>query len=249
MTGDQPSLFGDSDDERFRLPDEVPISSLFIDESGAKNSRGGFFVVVFVKTRETAQLDRDIRHLRQKHKFFREAKFGHVNQESLPFHLDLVEMVAAADVRVGGSVYDSTKSFVGRRATWEVQAGMSAQLVLGNVNKGELVNVFLDLVTTPVGESVASRVQEEVNRKLGSRVVAGCYDLDSNSTNLLQVADVVAGSIAYARRTWEGDTPDAPRSERTPKAKVAGRLRRALELEDYCDRRAGKVNILTMRHS
>ena len=81
-------------------------------------------------------------------------KFSGIKRESLRFFYDMVELVADSDVRVGGSVYDSRRSFVGRRVTWEVQANMSAKLVVANVNKGELVNVFLDLVQTPHGETV-----------------------------------------------------------------------------------------------
>ena len=64
-------------------------------------------------------------------------------------------MLAAADVRIGGSVYDSRKHFASDAPTWLTQAHMSSQLVIGNINRGESVNVFLDLVQTPKGESVA----------------------------------------------------------------------------------------------
>lgn len=246
--GIQDQLFGEPEGW-FELPSDVPVSTIFIDESGSRNSKGGFFVVGFLKARDSAKLDREFRHLRQQHKFFGEAKFGGINSHNLRFYFDLVEMLADADVRVGGSVYDSTLSFRGSRETWETQAVMSARLIKANINKGELVNVFLDLVQTPKGQSLAARVRGEVNRGLGQRCILGCYDMDSKATNLLQAADVIAGSIAYERRQWAGDTPDGPRVEGTPKAKVSARLRRALGLDSFDDARHGKVNILTMRNS
>lgn len=246
--GVQDGLFGEPE-SWFRLPPEVPISSIFIDESGSRNSKGGFFVIGFLKVRDTAKLDRSLRHIRQTHKFFSEAKFGAITRDNLRFYFELVEMIAEADIRVGGSVYDSTLSFRGSLQTWETQAVMSSRLIKANINKGELVNVFLDLVQTPKGHSLASRVRDDVNRNLGQRCVLGCYDMDSQSTNLLQVADVVAGAIAYERRQWAGDTPDGPLSEDSPKAKVSARLRRALGLDSFADVRKGKVNILTMRNS
>lgn len=97
-------------------------------------------------------LDRAIRDLRQQHKFFDEAKFGQIRSDNTRFYFDLVEMVAEADVRVGASVYDSRTSFAGPEATWAKQARMATRLVVANVNKGELVNVFLDLVSTPKGK-------------------------------------------------------------------------------------------------
>lgn len=230
------------------MPSDVPVSSIFIDESGSKNSAGGFFVLGFIKARQTAALDRSIRHLRQRFKFFDEIKFGAIRQDSERFYIELVELVAASDVRLGGSVYDaSTSLFVGQE-TWRTQALMSSRLIAANINKGEIVNAFLDLVQTPHGETLAAKVAADVNRKLEARCLVGCYELDSRACNMLQVADVIAGSIAYERRQWTGDTPDAPREARTPKARVAGRLRRALQIDSFADTRSGKVNILTMRH-
>ncbi|QXT62718.1 DUF3800 domain-containing protein [Tessaracoccus palaemonis] len=246
-SSEQDTLFGEGDGEDwFHLPDDVPVSTIYIDESGARNSRGGFFVLGFIKVREPAKLDREIRHLRQKHKFFSEAKFGSINRDHVLFYYDLVELVAEADVRVGGSVYDSTAAFAARKETWRTQARMSAQLIAANINKGELVNAVIDLVQTPQGASLARVVHADVHRKLGHRALVACYDMDSQSTNLLQVADVIAGAIAYERRQWAGSTPEPPMSNDAPKGKVSARLRRALELDSFADAREGKVNILTM---
>ena len=229
------------------LARKVKVSSVFIDESGAKNSAGGFFVVGFVKSRKTPTLARDMRDVRQKHRHYEEAKFGRINRNNTGFYFDLAEMLAAADVRIGGSVYDSRRHFPSNEPTWKVQARMSAQLVLGNLNRGELLDVFVDLVQTPRRESVAKLVRERVNGVLGQRVVVASYDFDSQSTDLLQLADLVAGAIAYERRQWTGDTPDAPGEAKTPKAQVSARLRRAFGLDSFADVHRGKVNILTMK--
>lgn len=228
----------------FHLPTSVKVSSMFIDESGSKNSSGGFFVLGFVKSRSTPSLARDVREVRQKHQHFKEAKFGLVSKGNLPFYFDLVEMLASAEVRVGGSVYDSRKHFGSDEPTWLVQARMSGQLVLGNRNHGELLNVFADTVETPRGESVAKRIQEHVNGTLNTRAVVASYDLNSLSSDLLQLADVVAGAIAYERRQAAKAITGA---DGTPKAQLAGRLRRALGLDSFEDTKQGKVNILTMK--
>lgn len=231
----------------FTIPNHVPISSIFIDESGSKNSRGGFFVVGFVKSRDTTALMRSVADLRQKYRYFDEIKFSCIRTENLSFYFDLVEMLAASDVRVGGSVYSSRTAFAESVPTWKAQAIMSRRLVVANVNKGELVNVFLDLVQTPRGESVAASVLQESNEKLRCRAVVAAYDMDSKAHDAIQLADVTAGAIHYERRTWEGDTKEAPGSATTPKARVAARFRRAFEVDSFADVRRGKVNILTMK--
>lgn len=223
----------------YSLPGFVNVSTIYIDESGARNSRGGFFVVGFLKVREPHELGRTIRDLRQRHQFFSEIHFARIAKKQLPFYFDLVEAVARADVRVGGSVYDSKKAFSSNLTTWEQQALMAARLIQGNVNRGELVNVFLDLVSTPKGHSAARKVKKQVNRRIGSRCILEAYDIDSKATDMVQVADIVASSINYARCN--------PEERKTPKAQVAARLRRALELDSFGDVQEGKVNILTMR--
>lgn len=249
MNGMQDALIpesGDLADVPFCLPDDVPVSSLFLDESGTMNPNGGLFVVGFLKCRDTASIDREIRQLRQQFKFFDEIKFGRITQATERFYIELVEYLATCDVRIGGSVYELSPVDSAKRRSWETQAVMARRLVVANVNQGELVNVFLDLVQTPKGRVLADEVRERANEQLGTRRVLGCYDLNSESTNLLQVADVIAGAIAYDRRKWVGEVPDAPASESTPKGRVAGRLRRAFGLDSFGDVRRGRVNILTM---
>lgn len=220
------------------------VSSIYIDESGSRNSRGGFFVVGFVKVRNPAALSRDIRALRQRHQYYDEIKFSSITGQNIQFYFDLIEMVAAADVRIGGSVYDSVSGFSEEVPTWEQQARMASLLVKGNVNRGESLVVFLDLVQTPTGKTVAELVRKRVNQKFGNRAIVEAYDVDSRAMDLLQVADIVAGSIAYVRRNTQFP---APGKKLSPKKRVSDRFRRAFDLDSFDDVRAGKVNILTMR--
>lgn len=214
---------------------------MFIDESGSKHSAGGFFVLGMVKVRDTASFFRGLRDLRSKHRMHREMKFSQINRGCLAFYFDVAEYLAASDVRIGASVYDSDYGFAPGEATWRVQANMTSRLVVANVNReGEAVNVFLDLVQTPKGFSVAEGVRNGTRGKLGSPCVIEVYDLDSQATDGLQVADFVASAISYERQHGRGGT--------SYKAQVAARLRRAFALDTFDDVREGKVNILTMRH-
>ena len=221
----------------FHLPDRVPVSSIYIDESGTRNSSGGFFVIGFLKVRDHQPLERDIRHLRQKHQYFQEIHFADIRKNSLEFYFDVVETLAAADIRVGGSVYDSVSAFQPNEETWKQQAAMATLLTMGNINKGEVVNVFLDLVQTPKNVTLAQTVRDEVNRRRGGRCVAEAYDLDSRASDFLQLADLIASSIAYERRHGQPDIGE----RRTPKARVAARLRRALETDGFHAKRRYKL--------
>ena len=225
------------------LSSRTQVSTIFIDESGAKNSSGGFFVIGFVKSRATSELRRKVRDVRQRHGHYKEAKFSQITRKNLPFYFDIVELLARSDVRIGGSVYDAHRHFRDVDPTWLTQARMAGQLVLGKVNKNEVVNVFFDVVETPRGESVAQRVRDRVNGVLGVRAVIAAYDLDSTSTDLLQLADIVAGAIAHECHREADGGPSSPSS---PKGQVVARLRRAFGLDSLADVRNDRVNILTM---
>lgn len=221
--------------------DGRPISTIFIDESGSKHSRGGFFVLGFVKSRDTAQLSRSIRQIRQKHKFFNEIKFASITRDSQPFYMDLITMLATSNIRIGASVYNAKTAFSQRMQTWEAQAEMSARLIVGNLNKGEVMNVFLDLVETPQGKSIAQEVRDRAMRRQPKGGIIGVYGLDSRSTDMLQIADIIAGSIRYERVYGK-----LKGLETTPKAYVALFLQNSFSLDSFDDLQQDKINILTM---
>ncbi|VEI13486.1 DUF3800 domain-containing protein [Trueperella bialowiezensis] len=221
------------------------IASIYLDESGAKNSAGGAFVVGFIKTYEPSLLWRAIRDIRQRHKETAEIKFSSINGKNIRFYFDLVEEIATGDyvARVGGSVYDSKTGFHPAFDTWQEQASMARKLIVGNINKNENVICFLDLVQTPRGVTVVENVKTEANRHLTGSPILEAYDVDSRAHDIIQLADVVAGAINYERSQAK---TGRSRSDRNPKHRVMKRLQRALELDSFDDVKQGKVNILTM---
>ena len=196
--------------------------------------------------RQQALLAREIRQVRQKHHYHNEIKFSSIKTRDLPFYNELAELIAQSDVRLGGSIYNSTSGFTSTKETWKQQADMARRLVVANINrKGELVNVFLDLVQTPRGQSVAEIVKHDAKRILRDRRVIEAYDMHSRSADLLQIADLVTSSIAYERK--KANKPKVKPGKRvSAKARFSARLRRALELDSFDDTHHGKINILTM---
>lgn len=214
---------------------------MFLDESGSKHSEGGFFVVGMVKARDVGRFLRGLRDIRDTHHVYEEMKFSKITRGSTRFYFDIAEYLAASNVRIGASVYDSNFGFEPGKETWLVQAKMSARLVAANVNRdGEAVNVLLDLVQTPRDHAMSEVVRGMVRKRLKSASMIEAYDLDSRSTDGLQVADFVASAISHERRFGKDGN--------SPKAQVAARLRRAFGLDSFDDVREGKVNILTMEN-
>lgn len=220
---------------------------MFIDESGSKSSRSKFFVLGLVKVRNSGQLLRALRGVRERHHFDGEFKFSAVTRDTKRVYFDAIEELAQANVRIGAYVFDKeiADPFQGR-AAWEAQSECAAKLIRGNTNKGELLSVYLDVITTPSGVSLADDVKARVNQALECTTIVSCLDLDSRSTDGLQMADLVAGAVSYARRTWTGESPEAPGAQ-SDKAQVAQRLRRCFDLDSFDDTRAksGPANIRT----
>lgn len=221
------------------------VASIFIDESGAKNTAGGLFVVGFMKTYQPSLLWRSVRDIRQRHREYGEIKFASINGKNIRFYFDLVEELANSPhiARVGGSVYDARDGFDAGVETWEEQARMARRLIVGNTSRDEEIICFLDLVQTPRGTTVAERVKGQANARLEGAPLIEAYDVESTSHDLVQLADLVAGAINYERTRSEEQRSE---TNRNPKYRVMSRLRRALELDSFGDVREGKVNILTM---
>lgn len=179
----------------FRAPVDTPVSDMFIDESGPKSSRSKFFVLGMVKVRDTGKLLRSIRAIRERRRFFGEFKFSSVTRDTKPAYLEAIEELADSNVRIGAYVFDKQAADPFQDiAAWEAQGAGVSRLVRGNTNKGELLSVYMDVVTTPTGVSLPDFVKSKVNTTLGCMTVVSCLDLDSRSTNALQMADLVAGS-------------------------------------------------------
>lgn len=222
------------------ITEKTPVATMFVDEAGAKHSTGRVFVIGMVKVRNVGLFLRGVRDIRDKHRFYQELKFSQINHGSVDMYVDLAEYLASSPVRVCASVYDADTGFAPGKPTWEVQAQMTAKLVVGNINQGEVANILLDLVQTPKEKSAALIVRENARNRLKSTCILEAYDLDSHSTDGLQMADFVASAICYGRRYPDADMTRA-------KACVADRFRRAFRLDDFSDAQRDKVNILTMK--
>ncbi|MDY2940710.1 MAG: DUF3800 domain-containing protein [Varibaculum sp.] len=230
----------------FRAPLDTQVAEMFIDESGSKSSRNRFFVLGMVKSRNSAHLAREIRAIRERHNFWKELHFSEVTIGTQQIYMELCELLAGSDTRIGAYVFDKEHADPFKhREVWRTAADCATQLVRGNINKGELVTVYLDLITTPKQFSVAENVKQQVNLKFGSLSVVSALDLDSKSSDLIQMADLVASAIAHYRRAQLSKTGTSEAS--TIKGKISRRLMRCFDLDDFEDVRheSGKVNIQT----
>jgi Protein of unknown function (DUF3800) len=193
--------------------------------------------------RQPGRLARAIREVRDRTSYGSELKFSSITRGSLTVYYELIAALEASDTSLAACVVqgDVYNPFRQRRAVWKVHAEVTSQLLVGCLNRRELVGVHLDGISTPAGCSLEDEVRRMTNRRLRATAVVTAVCLDSKTNDLLQVADLVAGAIFHERRrAATGET-----SPRSNKGKVALRLATAFNRPGLIDGRDARVNIAT----
>ena len=230
------------------VPLGYPTTAIFVDESRARASGGRFFAVAALKVRDQGALARGMRHIRdQGSGFTGEFKFRAVTAGTLPRYYAAIDLLEASDAQVHACVVDAEQfnPFGRSKAFWQVHADIVSQLLVGAINKRELVTVLIDHISTPKHVAYDDRLKARVNKRLGSTSVIGAHCVDSKCTDLLQIADLIAGAIAYDR----GLQVEKYKTTESDKKKLVVRLKGALGGVDLADGRTSRTNIETFRSS
>lgn len=225
------------------VPSKYPTSIVYIDESGTA-SNGRVFVAGAVKVRSHGQLFRTVRALRDRRNFRSEFRFNRIGQGNLDMYQDLVDLMIGGDTVFFATVVDRQvfDPAHGGKPRWRAHADVTAQLLSACINQRELVTATMDLIDTPEDVAMEDEVRRRVHQRLrsGSLVSAACHD--SRSTDGLQLADLVAGAVAYERRRLNG----GKESMTTPKGQLVEHLKRRLNVADLQDVHTRRLSILTL---
>jgi hypothetical protein len=135
------------------VPLRYPTAAIFVDESGSKSTAGQFFVVAAVKVRHPGRLARAIREVRDRTGYGSELKFSGITRGSLTVYYELIAALEASDANLAACVVqgDVYNPFRQGREVWRVHAEVTSQLLVGCINRRELVGVHLDGISTPPG--------------------------------------------------------------------------------------------------
>lgn len=223
-----------------KVPAGYPTTVIYVDESGvASNDR--FFVVGAVKVRRHGELARAIRDVRDRTGFDDEFKFSRISHGKLPAFFDLVDLLARPSVHLAACIVDRETFDPTDRWTpkWRAHAHVTAQLLRGCIKQRELVSVCMDMVSTPRDVAIEDEVTRMVNARLGNRPLITSICLDSKCSDGLQVADLLAGAVAFEQRAAHGLSGE-PNSN---KAKVVQRLRDVLNVDSLCGPRSPRLNV------
>lgn len=216
--------------------------TFWVDESGARGSAGKGYVVAALKTRHPDALARQIHGVREKYENWDgEFKFAKISERNRNRFLDLATVLEESDAHVIASVVQHEYNPFRTMPAWQAQAEIVSSLVVGGINRNEVAAVLMDVITTPAHVSIGHEVKRRVNARCRDQVVTTAVSLDSRANDLLQAADLIAGSIRHLRFAPPGTGPAS-----ISKQLVAQRLAAAMGVLDFGDQRSRRVNILTL---
>lgn len=150
---------------------------------------------------------RPIQRIRDKHHFYDEIKWNKVSEKNLPILRDLVNILLNSDMSLHAYVADKSKHDVISRFGGQFKAYecLARQLVLGAIEKREMLWIIADEYSTPPAETFEENVRDWVNKKLKAPGgVAGVCRMRSTGVDLLQMVDLLLGAIVYEYKAQSG---------------------------------------------
>lgn len=228
------------------LPESYPTAVGFLDETGSI-SQDRFFTVGLLVLRDPALLLRGIQKVRDQMHWYSEIKWAGLTHGSLPALTRFVDLLPASGVRFAAFVADRSSSDPIARFgdPWTAYARLAQQLVLGACQPNELMTLLLDNYSTPDGIDLPGIIRADVNRRLGGLAVTTACNLDSKSTDGLQMVDLLTGAITFEFRLDAGLAGASG-----PKAQLAEHVRRVTGVTTYLGgTRNGLVNVKLYRRN
>jgi hypothetical protein len=224
------------------VPRGYPTSTIYVDESGVRASGSRCFVLGAAKIRAHGSLMRDVKQIRDTHGFDGEFKFHRITEGTRPVYYELVDAIEQSDLHLAACVVDASTfdPFATGDPAWRVHATLLGQLLVGCINRIELISVLMDTISTPRGIALDDVVRGEVNQRFKSTAVVTAACLDSRTCDGLQIADLIAGAVALEHRRRVG----IEGNYNSAKSKVVDRLKSALGVASLSGR-SGRVNVRT----
>lgn len=222
------------------VPLNYPTSTFYLDDSGVTAGGSRILVIGGIKVRRHGQLLRAVRHIRDQTDFRHEFKFEGINKGSASAYYAMIEAIEKSDAHMVATVGRRPQPSTERPA-WLHYATLTAQLVRGALNRRELASLLMDEIQTPTDIAFEDVVRGMVNKRFGNTSVISAACLSSHSSDGLQIADLIAGAIAFDRRRLAGESGKI----NSIKGRIVERLKEAFGGVDLVDRREGRVNIHT----
>ncbi len=174
----------------------------FIDESGTLDVKSQpYFTVGMIKCSQPYYLQRKIRYIRSKNRFWWELKFNNLNKVKISTALEILNtLFETRSIKFASYTINKKNNYFKKEFSenpWIAYEQIAKQLLIGNLGKNEVLIVLADDITTPKNIKFEVNVKSSVNDRFKRLAIAGVCRLDSKTNDLLQLTDLLIGSINY----------------------------------------------------
>lgn len=190
----------------------------FLDESGTLDIKTQlYFTVGMIKCSQPYFLQQKMRYIRESNNFWWEIKFSDINKAKLKVALLLLDAIfTTRSIFYSSYTIDKRSNYFKKEFHSDpffAYEQVSKHLLKGNLRKNEILTVLADNVVTPKRNKFEVNIKNDINNEFQRLAVAGVCRLDSKSNDLLQLTDLLTGSINYELMIKENLIPNPSESK------------------------------------
>lgn len=174
----------------------------FLDESGTLDVKTQpYFTVGMIKCSQPYYLQQKIRYIREKNRFWWEMKFSDLNKVKIKTALEVLNtLFETRSIHFSSYTIDKRSSYFKNEFhddPFVAYEQITKHLLEGNLRMNEVLIVLADNVVSPKRNRFEVNIKNHINNKFKRLAVAGVCRLDSRVNDLLQLTDLLIGSINY----------------------------------------------------
>lgn len=190
---------------------DIKTCFCFLDETGLLYSaRDKFFALGIIKCREPQKLYSQIRKIRQRFKYDHEIKWAGLDRRIRFdiarefFNVFLLEDAKFNCIILNKEELDFQKHF--QNNLYKVYQSFSVALLKLIIGKKpeEVIILLADDYFTPDSENLESAIKGIINDHYKKFIIAGVCQINSKSSDLLQITDLILGAILYDLKKQKG---------------------------------------------
>jgi hypothetical protein len=174
----------------------------FLDESGSLSNRTEpYFTVGLLKMSMPYYLQSKILYQRSKLNFHDEIKFNKISKNNIDFTKFVID--AFFDTRslnfYSYTTHKESEYFKNNFASdiWSAYEKITLKLLVASLAEKEILILIADHITTPKDIKFEVNVKKNFNTSKKRLALSGVCRFDSKSNDLLQIVDLIIGSITY----------------------------------------------------
>lgn len=201
-----------------------------------------------IKIDKPEELYLEIKRLRDKEQFYDEIKWSRIYNKNVKVYQKMLELFFDhATAKFSCYVFPKTEIDLKRHFNKDLYAAyqaFAAMQVQANLGKEESVILLMDDMNTPTSVKLEANIKRKVNTKFNRNAVYGVCRVYSKGVELIQLADLLLGAVAYDFKIKYKALNDPGKA----KSSVLNHVKRLSGIKDFTvDPATRKMNVWTFK--